>query len=340
MKNLVDIEKLLVPEILDILELRCNILSTVFTNQPIGRRVLSSKLNIGERILRKEIDVLKVLGLINVEANGMDLTKEGIEIIKEAEVLLHSIRNLSRLEIEVKEKFKLVKVIIVPGDSEEDSLVKDHLGIAAGLYLKDILKDNYKIAITGGTTIKKVVDNTPRICAFNNILVLPARGGIGKNVNIQANTLTAELAEKLGATYSLLHLDDNLSNETLNIMSKEKKVREVTENYNNIDILLYGIGKAEKMALRRGLDQEKIRKILEAGANGEAFGYYFDEKGNIVYSSTTIGIKIEQIRKIKNRIAVTAGKSKAKAIESVIKFNSDTVLITDEATARELVFYK
>lgn len=337
MNDLIEIEKLLVPEMLDLLELRYDILSSIFTNEPIGRRVLSQNLNIGERILRKEVDRLKECRLIKIEPSGMFLTEEGIEAVKKAEYIIHNIRGLNRLEGLLNQKLNLEKVIIVPGDSEKDNRVKDQLGLAAGQYLKKILKDDYKVAITGGTTIKKVVDNTPITLSHKNIIVLPARGGIGKNVNIQANTLTAALAEKLGASYSLLHLDDDLSNETLNIMMKEERIRLVTENYDKLDILLFGIGKADEMAERRGLDQEKIIKLKEAGAFGEAFGYYFDNKGNIVYSSATVGIKINQIRNIKHRIAVSAGKSKAEAIASVLKFNSGIVLITDEAAARELL---
>jgi len=337
LNNLIEVEKLLVPEMLDLLELRYDILSNIFTNEPIGRRVLSINLKMGERIIRKEVDRLKECRLVKIEPSGMILTEEGIEVVKKAEDIIHNIRGLSRLECELREKLNLEKVIIVPGDSEKDNLVKEQLGLAAGQYLKEILKDNCRIAITGGTTVKKVVDNTPIIANHKNVNVLPARGGIGKNVNIQANTLTAALAEKLRASYSLLHLDDNISNETLNIMMKEKQIRRVTENYDKLDILLFGIGKAEEMAERRGLTQEKIVKIKEAGAFGEAFGYYFDDKGNIVYSSTTVGIKINQIRNIKHRIAVSAGKSKARAIASVLKFNSGIVLITDEAAARELL---
>jgi len=337
LNNLIEAQRLLVPEMLDLLELRYDILSNIFTNGPIGRRVLSLNLNIGERIIRKEVDRLKERRLVKIESSGMILTEEGIEVVKKAEDIIHNIRGLSRLECELKQKLNLEKVIIVPGDSEKNSRVKEQLGLAAGQYLKEILKDDCKIAITGGTTIKKVVDNTPITLSHKNVIVLPARGGIGKNVNIQANTLTAILAEKLGATYSLLHLDDNISNETLNIMMKEKRIRSVTENYDKLDILMFGIGKAEEMAERRGLTQDKIIKIKEAGAFGEAFGYYFDDRGNIVYSSTTVGIKINQIRNVAHRIAVSAGNSKARAIASVLKFNSGIVLITDEAAARELI---
>lgn len=335
--DLIEVEKLLVPEMLDLLELRYDILNNIFTNAPIGRRVLSLNLKIGERIVRKEVDKLKDYKMVTIDASGIMLTDKGIQVIRKTEDIIHSIRGLNSLECQLRQKLNLQKVIIVPGDSEKESLILEQLGLAAGHYLKEILRDDYKIAITGGTTIKKVVDNTPSIISHKNVLVLPARGSIGKNVNIQANTLTAILADKLGASYSLLHMDDNISNETLNVMMKEKQIRRVTENYDMLDVLLFGIGKAEVMAERRGLPQEKIAKIKEAGAFGEAFGYYYDDKGKIVYSSTTVGIKINQIRNIKHRIAVSAGKSKARAIVSVLKFDSDVVLITDEAAARELL---
>lgn len=60
-----------------------------------------------------------------------------------------------------------------------------------------MLKDNSIIALTGGSTLKEVVEAFPRVTNLSQIQVVPARGGMGKKVETQANTLAATLAKKI-----------------------------------------------------------------------------------------------------------------------------------------------
>ena len=91
------------------------------------------------------------------------------------------------------------------------------------------------------------------------------------------------------------------------------------------------------MARRRGLSDEEIQKIEEVGAVGEAFGYYFNKQGDIVYATSSIGARIDDISNIETRIAVSGGKNKAEAIISTEINNNNSVLITDEGAAREIL---
>ena len=51
--------KRITPEMIILLEKRYNILRAVKYHQPIGRRLLSERLKIGERIVRSEVDILR-----------------------------------------------------------------------------------------------------------------------------------------------------------------------------------------------------------------------------------------------------------------------------------------
>ena len=59
MQEILKLQQKLVPEFLELLEKRYNILRTIYYEQPIGRRLLANNLGIGERIVRTEIDLLK-----------------------------------------------------------------------------------------------------------------------------------------------------------------------------------------------------------------------------------------------------------------------------------------
>ncbi|MEY8001154.1 sugar-binding transcriptional regulator [Clostridium sp. Mt-5] len=337
MEKILKFQQKIVPELVELLEKRYDVLRTIYYNQPVGRRVLANDLGIGERIVRTEINFLRIQGFIKINTPGMTVTKEGEEIINELKDFIHELRGLSEIEKLIKDNLGLKDIIIVPGDCDKDKTVMNEIGRTAANYLKDILRDNNIIALTGGSTIKRVIDNIPEVSNLRNILVVPARGGMGRNMETQANTLSARLANKVGGTYKLLHVPDNLSDQVVKTIVKEKDIKDIVKNIYNADVLIYGIGRAYKMAKRRGIPEDKINKIQLEGAVGEAFGYYFDKQGKIIYSTPSIGIKNEEIGKIKTLIAVAGGSSKAEAILSTERNNHNSILITDEGAAREIV---
>jgi central glycolytic genes regulator len=326
-----------VPETLELLLKRYNILRVIYYNQPIGRRTLSSSLEIGERIVRTEINFLKDQNLIEINTPGMSITPEGEEIIYKLKDFIHELKGLSELERYIRNKLGLKNVIIVPGDVDEDRTVLTELGKAGANIIKDLIKDESIIAITGGSTIKEVIDNVPRITSLKDVLVVPARGGMGRNVEIQANNLAASLAQKLAASYKLLHIPDNLGCTTLSAVMNESDVKEIVENVNNSDILIYGLGRANEMAKRRGLSTERIDELNSLGAVGEAFGCYFNRSGEIICSTSTIVVDNNSLNRIGNLIAVAGGKSKAEAIMSIEKNLSNGTLVADEGAAREII---
>lgn len=341
MQDTLKLQQKVVPEMVDLLEKRYKILRIIYYNQPIGRRILSNILEMGERIIRTEISFLKSRDLIEISTQGMIITENGEEIINKLKDFIHEIKGLSDLENYIKDKLNLKEVIVVPGNIDEDKTIISELGKMAEKYISGIIKENYIIALTGGSTIKEVVDNLPKITNLKNILVIPARGGMGGNVETQANTLAANFANKIGGRYKLLHVPDNLSSSVLKFLINEKDIIEIKDNIENIDILVFGIGIADKMGKRRGLTLEKLNKLDKIGAVGEAFGYYFNGIGEIVYSTPTIGVNMENIKKINTAVAVAGGESKAQAILAIemhnTKINKNNVLITDEGAARKIV---
>ena len=322
---------------MDLLEKRYNILRTIYYNQPIGRRILANKLEIGERVVRTEINFLKKQSLINIGTPGMSVTYEGEEIIDKLKNFICQFKGLTEIETQIKDKLNIKKVIIVPGSIEEDKTVMNELGRTAAKYVESVINDQSIIAITGGTTMKKFVDNFDNTYHYSHVVVVPARGGMARQVETEANTLAANLANKLGATYRLLHVPDNLSNEALSAILNEKGIKDIMDVIHSANIIVYGVGRADEMSRRRGLSKEETSRLLGQGSVGEAFGYFFDGNGNVVYSTPSVGLKIEDINNVDNLVAVAGKKTKAEAIVATQMNNEKSVLITDEGTAMEIV---
>ncbi len=68
------------PELLEVLEMRYTILKNIKYREPIGRRLLSTIVNLSERVVRSETNLLKTQGLIDIKSSGMYITEEGDEV--------------------------------------------------------------------------------------------------------------------------------------------------------------------------------------------------------------------------------------------------------------------
>jgi central glycolytic genes regulator len=330
------LEKKIVPEMLDLLEKRYHILKSIYYNQPIGRRALSQELIIGERIVRTEVNFLKDQGLIDINSIGMMVTKEGESILDSLEKIIHEINGLSSVEENLQKYLGVIKVIVVPGEVDKDKTVLKEMGRIAAGYIKKLIEDKSVIALTGGTSVEQVVENFPRVYR-PDILVVPARGGIGREVETQASTLAAKLAQKLSANYNLLHVPDNLSHEALETMMNEPDIKETINNISKADVLLFGIGRADDMSKRRGLTEIQTQELLDKGAVAEAFGYYFNKNGEVVSKTPTMALNFDDVKNIKNIVAISGGANKAESIIATKTYNPAMILITDEGAAKEML---
>lgn len=329
--------KKIVPELIEIFENRYTILRTINSMQPIGRRSLASVLGISERVIRTETTFLREVGLIEVNPSGMKITHEGEVILEGLKNFDHQLKGFSELEQKIAQLLHLEKVIIVPGNADEDKTSLMDIGKAAAALLKEIIKDGHTIAVTGGSTVGAVADALPYIGDLKNTLVIPARGGMGGNVEYQSNTIAATFAKKLGGSYKLLHVPGQLRAEAVETLMNEPDVRSVIESLKKTDILVYGIGKAEDMAIRRNLSKDQVEILKKREAVAEAFGYFFNQKGEIVFSSNSIGLNINDLQKIPKLIGVAGGKQKAQVIIAVASHCPGGALITDEGAAHEIL---
>jgi len=335
--NLIDLEKKIVPEIIDILEMRYNILRNILYNEPIGRRSLALKLDMGERTIRTEVSILKKQGLINIETMGMYVTEEGKNLIDSLDDVIRELRGISELEKALHEILEVNNVIVVPGNADENELVLKDMAKATSVYMQRIIKDDFIIGITGGTTMAKVAEEMPKGKIAKDVQIIPARGGLGKDVETQSNSIAAKIAKKIDASYKLLHVPDNIDQNTLEALLELPDVKEVIELLDKMNLLVFGIGRADVMASRRQLSKEQMELINGRKAVGEAFGHYFDINGSEVWSTLTVGITLDSFKKIPSVIGVAGGEKKAEAILAVSSLRKDMTIVTDEAAANRII---
>lgn len=339
MNYLLKIQKKLVPELINIAEIRYNILKEVFNHQPIGRRTLARKLDLSIRSVRKHLDFLYDKRYIKITKSGTVITENGEDFLHELDIYMKEIKDIANLEDKIEEILGIDEVMIVPVEKDSEIINKE-IGRLTSRFLKELINDEDIIAVTGGSTLAQVAETMMFLEEPRDVIVIPGRGGLGEKVEIQANTIASKIAKKLGGKYKLLHIPDDITRESLAMITNEPSVKKTLDQLQQSNILIHGIGTAEMMSSRRDMDESEVKKLKDKGAIAEAFGLYFNEKGEVVYSTASVGLSMTDLKNIDKVIAVAGGVDKARAIISVVSPKYHDILITDEITAREIISLK
>lgn len=328
----------LLPELQSLLQVRYRILQMIQLSAPIGRRPLSELLNLPEREVRTETERLRKQGLVIAETKGMYVTEVGMEVLETLRPLYYEWSGISELEEMLRHRFGIARVIIVPGDTDEDQHARMLMGQQAANELMNTMQPHDTIAVTGGSSIEAMENFLVESDVAKDVQFIAARGSIGHEMRRQANTLAASFAAKTNSAYKTLYLPENLSEHIYLALKEEPMVKEMLTLYEETAIVVHGIGRADTMAQRRQVSDIEMRYLEEVGAVGEAFGYYFNEKGNTVHKVRAIGIAEHHVKKSRNVLAVAGGKNKASAIRAYfLSAPKQTTFITDEAAAKEIL---
>ncbi|MDO1605090.1 sugar-binding domain-containing protein [Lactobacillus sp. YT155] len=340
MKESLEWIEAIAPDFFKTLSRRYKILQQILWMEPVGRRMLASELDMSERTLRTETDVLKSSGVITSSKSGMMLTKKGQELLNTLEFLVTNVLEVSEDESKLTKLLRIQRVIIVPGDYDQQARVIDALGRALNESLDSTLPNGgVTISVTGGITMNKVADElTPVISKKRDLTFVPARGGVGDSVEIQANTICAKMAKNTNGKHKTLYVPEDVSERSFETLLSEPSVSSVIRMIEKSDVVLHSVGKASIMAKRRNLPAEVQQLLLRKNAVAEAFGDFFDSDGNVVYKIPRIGLHIRDLLKIKYVFAIAGGATKAKAIQAYMKnAPAQTILITDEGASNAIL---
>ena len=153
MKDLIKLQRKLIPQVVELMERRYSILRQISLSGPVGRRTLSNILDISERIIRSETEFLKEQGLINVAGSGMTISLEGEKLLDDLKDTMNYVTGLSKLQDKVKEKLGIKKVLLVPGSFDKNESILHDIAKCGADYFLQVLKSDDVVSITGGSTM-------------------------------------------------------------------------------------------------------------------------------------------------------------------------------------------
>ena len=334
--GLISLMRKLAPDLTDEMTRRALILERISVLQPVGRRQLAAKLNLPEREIRNTALLLKDLGYLELDANGMSLSRKAEEVLDSARAFSRVMNGLTDMEKRLTDLLPADRVMIAPGNADEDPQVLSDVGRIGAAGLRGMLQNGNTLAVTGGSTVAAVARNLQSATPMN-VMVVPARGGLGRNVELQANTLAEEIAGRLGGHYRLIHLPDNMDASALQEMLKMPEVSEALELLERADVILHGIGTARDTMRNRNMDRENQSRLIQRGAVGESLGAYYDIHGTCLLTASGMGVDLARLKPTCRMMAAAAGASKAEAIIAAMRHRRHQLLVTDQGAAEQMI---
>ncbi|GBG95409.1 central glycolytic genes regulator [Ligilactobacillus salitolerans] len=329
-----------VPDMVNVLNRRISILQGILQDQPVGRRSLASRLDLSERVLRTETDFMKEQGLVAATKSGMQLTENGRITVVSLTDFLQQELGLRTKERQLNSIFQVERCLVVPGDSDLDQAVSRSMGASVNQLLQALLPPGKNVlAVMGGTTMATVARSlSSELAHERDLMFVPARGGIGERVDVQANNICAQMAQQTNGQHRALYVPEHVSEKTYQPLLREPAVQEVVSLIKQSNAVIHSIGEAIPMAQRRSMPQVTIDELLKDDAVGEAFGYFFNAEGQIVRKLSRIGLQLEDLASMKCVVAVAGGASKGQAIAAYMKIAPrQTYLVTDEGAANVIL---
>lgn len=251
------------------------------------------------------------------------------------------------LEEALIQKYNLADAVVAETSSEDEAELLATIGAAAAAYLSDVLLGHERIGISSWSatllaTVNRMRDSRRQVADS----VIQVIGGVGEaQAQVQATHLTEQLAEVTGAKPVFLPAPGFVSSPGLRqAILEEPYVKQASEAWRDLSILLAGIGSLEPSPLLRqsgnAIPQEDQADLRRLKAIGDVCLRFFDENGQAVDSKIDdriVGIPTDLLRSVPRRIGVAGGARKHSAIRAALRGEWVNVLVTDTGTAEALL---
>lgn len=249
----------------------------------------------------------------------------------------------SDLEEALVTRYGLADAVVVRANLDDETSLLSAIGAAAGSYLSEVLLGHERIGISSwSSTLLAMANSMSKSLRPLADTVVQVIGGVGEpTAQVQATRLTEQLALLTGATPHFLTAPGFVSSEQLRAaIMAEPYVKEASQAWSELSVLLAGVGSLEPSSLLRqsgnGLSPENEAELRELGAVGDVCLRFFDADGKAVRSDIdgrVVGISAETLLAVPRRIGAAGGPRKHSAIRAALLGGWLNVLVTDTGTA-------
>lgn len=295
-----------------------------YYNDGLTQQEIANKLNLSRPTVSNALKKAKEEGIIQIRVVDIKNNAGSVD-----------------LEREIKKSFGLKDVILADCNYENYDRLLKCIGSSAAMYFENIIKDNLKIGVSFGETLKEVIESMSGDKKIKNLEVITLVGGSGRlKPEVHSNILSHTIINKYNGKGHLLYapavVDDQ---KTWRSLMRNNEIKKTLNKAKMVDIALVGIGATKKSSnlIETGYYSEnQIKEMHEQGVVGDICSRFYDDQGQVHDLESMkyrIGINIEDLKKINKVIGIAGGKEKVRSILGALRGNLIDVLITDVNTA-------
>jgi deoxyribonucleoside regulator len=260
----------------------------------------------------------------------------------------------SHIELENElERMYCADRIIIADTGEDYEATRENIGRAAADFLLSNIRKNDIVGLAWGTTILHMVDTLKRISetAEETLPTAPLKivqltGGLNQVPDgFNPIQLTSLMASALHTPSFQLYAPAIVdSAATKKMLLEESTLKETIALFDKITLAVVGIGSVlpepSTILYRNGcISGEELSRINTAGAVGDINSHFFNNRGEpcpTPLDERTIGINLEQLKKIPYVVGLAGGSFKTEAIAAALRGKLVNILVTDANTSEQL----
>jgi deoxyribonucleoside regulator len=269
------------------------------------------------------------------------------------------------LERRLESELGLREAVVVNVGGVDDTSGLSSIAGAASDYLLRVLKPGDVLGVSGGSTMSLLAQLMPA-APVDNITVMQlgtAVAYLGDRAAYSSAEVALQVAQKLGSMdrLVLIPVPFLLDSETIrDVLLRDSGVRRAMARLASCTLAMVGIGgvESESEAAARiaahsnrhsstgtrrqvvPVTDQDLAELRQAGAVGEICTRFFDASGQPCITSLDrrmVAVDLAEFRGVPLVVGVASGKQKAQAILGAVRGGYVKSLVTDDATARELL---
>ncbi len=238
----------------------------------------------------------------------------------------------------LRDRFGLQDCLIIPTEGVDRPLIP-RLGEAAARVLTRTMRSGDTLAVTWGRTVLSLADQIGPL-NLKDLRVVQATGGTTARIPWTPEACASGLAKAIGANAIPISAPAIVSSPEIRAMLMQEAVlAEQLTILGEANKIVMGISslRPESTIHTSGFLEGAMQQMHYQGAVGSLVGRFISPRGEPVIGpmhDRTIGLSLEQLRQIPQRIAIAGGIDKVPAILAALRGGYISVLVTDLATGR------
>lgn len=249
------------------------------------------------------------------------------------------------LEHELVARYGLKDAVVVPSPADAVQ-IRPLIAAAAGHYLSQHLHDNMSVGVGWGRTLRLSLSSVARR-SYRKLSVVSLIGGLTQSSAVNPHETASHLADIIGGQcYYFAGPAFTDSAESRDMLMNQPMLRDVFERGRTVDLAFLSVGDlahANTMTALNLITDAEARSLQAAGAVGDVCSHWINTAGDVIdhpLNSRAVGLSPVHLKGVRDSILASGGKAKVGVIHGALVARYANRLLTDEATARQLLALK